>query len=162
MTVESFRSQYFPFSNMYSLESRIQADCGIWVPTSEHAYMSGRFQDRGIQEAVASAARLDTSTSAWRDGLAAKELAYQYIEAGAALSVTDDFERIALMRRVVSQKISKNALIRALLLSTGDEQIYEGNDWGDRFWGVSPIGSEEGENHLGIILMEIRDEELRE
>ena len=162
MTVESFRGQYFPFSNMYPLENRIQADCGIWVPTSEHAYMSARFQDRNIQEAVASAARIDPATPVWRDGLAAKELAYRYIETGAVLSVEDDFARVALMRRVVGQKIRMNASIRELLLSTGDAQIYEGNDWGDRFWGVSPIGSNAGENNLGAILMEIRDQELRE
>lgn len=160
MAVESFRGQYFPFSNMYPLEHAIQADCGIWVPTSEHAYMSARFQDGDVQESVAAAVRVDTATPAWRDGLAAKELAYRYMEAGATLAIEDDIAKIALMRRIIEQKLAVNPTIDELLHATGDQEIYEGNNWGDRFWGVSPVGSRDGANHLGAIYMHIRDKGL--
>ena len=43
------------------------------------------------------------------------------------------------------------------LIETGDRELQEGNNWGDLFWGVD-ITSGEGHNHLGRIIMEIRDE----
>ena len=40
-------------------------------------------------------------------------------------------------------------------MATGDGQIEEGNNWGDRFWGTV---DGEGLNHLGKIIMRIRKE----
>ena len=42
-----------------------------------------------------------------------------------------------------------------LLLATGDAKIVEGNTWGDVFWGVC---NGVGENHLGEILMKVRQD----
>jgi hypothetical protein len=42
-----------------------------------------------------------------------------------------------------------------MLLLTGDEELIEGNFWGDVFWGVC---NGVGKNHLGKILMEVRSE----
>ena len=41
------------------------------------------------------------------------------------------------------------------LASTGNMEIIESNYWGDTFWGVC---DGEGENHLGKIIMKIREE----
>ena len=41
------------------------------------------------------------------------------------------------------------------LLSTGNDKIIEWNNWGDNFWGVSD-NDHLGQNHLGLLLMEIR------
>jgi predicted NAD-dependent protein-ADP-ribosyltransferase YbiA (DUF1768 family) len=156
--IERFRGEYFPFSNMYPLPEWIEADCGVLVPTSEHAYMANRFKDTQIQLAVAAARGLQTGNAIYRDGLAAKKLAHELIEAGEELSAADPIARIALMRRVVSQKVDKNELIHTLLVSTDEQDIQEGNDWGDTFWGVSPVGSGTGQNNLGKIYMELRSE----
>ena len=43
---------------------------------------------------------------------------------------------------------------------TGNLVLEEGNGWHDTFWGVD-LKTGEGENHLGRILMQVR-EELRE
>jgi predicted NAD-dependent protein-ADP-ribosyltransferase YbiA (DUF1768 family) len=154
--IERFRSEYFPFSNMYPLPAWIEADCGVLVPTSEHAYMANRFKDTQIQLAVAAARGLETSNAIYKDGLAAKKLAHELIDAGEELSAADPIARIALMRRVVRQKIDKNDSIRTLLIDTNEKEIQEGNDWGDTFWGVSPVGSGSGQNNLGKIYMGIR------
>ncbi len=45
-----------------------------------------------------------------------------------------------------------------MLVATGQEELVEGNDWEDRFWGVDPPGSNNGENNLGKILMRVRNE----
>ena len=46
---------------------------------------------------------------------------------------------------------------KSKLLSTGDCLLEEGNWWGDKFWGVD-IKTREGENHLGKIIMQVREE----
>jgi predicted NAD-dependent protein-ADP-ribosyltransferase YbiA (DUF1768 family) len=43
--------------------------------------------------------------------------------------------------------------LQELLLATGDQEIQEGNNWNDRFWGVC---DGEGENILGKLLMGLR------
>lgn len=61
-------------------------------------------------------------------------------------------ERLDVMYALVKQKFEEPSL-KALLLATGNEEIEEGNWWGDTFWGtVNGIG----ENHLGKILMRVR------
>lgn len=158
MTIERFRGAYLPFSNMYSLPVPIRADCGVWVPSSEHAYMANRFSSLKVQKEVAAARGEPESQHPCKDAMAARQLAYQHMEKGEKLEIVTDDERVELMRRVVYQKIERNVGVRALLLATDEEMIYEGNDWGDQFWGVSPLGSREGKNHLGQILMQLRSD----
>ena len=158
MTIERFRGAHLPFSNMYSLPVPIRADCDIWVPSSEHAYMANRFSSLKVQKKIATARGESESRHPCKDAIAARQLAYKYIEKGEKLEVVADEERVELMKRVVYQKVERNVGVRALLLSTGAEMIYEGNDWGDQFWGVSPPGSREGKNHLGQILMQLRND----
>lgn len=156
MTIERFRGEYFPFSNMYPLQNWIRADCGLEVPTSEHAYMSNRLKDGDLKIRVALARAADHDDRPYANGIAAKELAHSLIEMGAEEIIPDDFARIALMRRIVSQKVHQNPDVLALLLATGAQEIQEGNTWGDRFWGIFPPGSGEGQNHLGKTYMDIR------
>lgn len=67
--------------------------------------------------------------------------------------------RIYIMRELVRIKFRTHAPLARKLLSTGDRLIIEGNTWNDTFWGVC---DGKGENHLGIILMQVRDELRRE
>ena len=59
------------------------------------------------------------------------------------------------METLVREKFSHNKDLKEMLLETGDAIIEEGNDWNDTFWGVC---NGKGENHLGKILMKIREE----
>ena len=69
---------------------------------------------------------------------------------------------LAVMEDLLWQKFEEPSL-KKLLLATGDEHLEEGNDWHDTFYGVcngqcwsgphKPIG----ENHLGWLLMRVRD-----
>ena len=158
MAVERFRGEFFPFSNMYTMPNWIEADCGVLVPTSEHAYMANRFLDMQLQLAIAAARGLPEETEIYKDGNAAKKLAHEFITAGAELVVKDDIARVGLMKRVVLAKVEANDEVRELLLKTGEVKIEEGNAWEDTFWGISPPGSGNGQNHLGKILMQIRKE----
>lgn len=62
--------------------------------------------------------------------------------------------RVQVMTDLVRIKFSVPYL-RERLLETGDEELIEGNSWGDTFWGMC---QGVGENHLGRILMQIRAE----
>jgi ribA/ribD-fused uncharacterized protein len=64
-----------------------------------------------------------------------------------------DDMRIDVMRSLLLQKFVSGYL-REDLLATGNQFLIEGNTWGDTFWGVC---KGVGENHLGKLLMEIRE-----
>ena len=49
----------------------------------------------------------------------------------------------------------ENPNLRELLIQTHRRELIEGNHWGDTFWGVY---KNEGQNHLGKLLMKIRKE----
>jgi ribA/ribD-fused uncharacterized protein len=53
----------------------------------------------------------------------------------------------------------QNPVLRNLLLDTGDQELIEGNTWGDTFFGVC---NGVGENHLGKIIMRVRAEIQRQ
>lgn len=76
---------------------------------------------------------------------------------GRLLTLREDWDDIKLeiMEDVVRCKFGQNALLREMLLATENLELIEGNTWGDKYWGVC---DGEGENHLGKILMKVRDE----
>jgi predicted NAD-dependent protein-ADP-ribosyltransferase YbiA (DUF1768 family) len=55
----------------------------------------------------------------------------------------------------VYAKFVCNPRLQRMLLDTSDAELVEGNWWGDRFWGTFRGA---GRNHLGKILMRVRDE----
>ena len=62
-----------------------------------------------------------------------------------------------LMLEIVRAKFTQNPVLAARLLATGARKLVEGNTWKDVFWGVD-LRTGEGENHLGQILMQVREE----
>lgn len=65
--------------------------------------------------------------------------------------------RLGVMEILLRQKFGQPDF-RAALLVTGDAYIEETNTWRDTFWGVC---DEVGENHLGKLIMKIRDESIK-
>lgn len=108
-------------------------------PTLEHAYQASKASTEEEKELIRRA----------RTPMEAKKL-------GRALILPEGWEdgRVELMRRLVRSKF-ENPLLRELLLLTGDAELIQDNKWNDRFWGIC---RGEGENWLGKILMEIRQE----
>ena len=78
-------------------------------------------------------------------------------KAGKSLQLRKDWEQVKLdiMYQLVRQKFYRNMSLHRKLLDTGDLQLVEGNWWGDTFWGIC---NGQGHNHLGKILMKVRDE----
>lgn len=114
--------------------------------TAEHAYQSSKTREVGDIEWVRS------SPSAG----VAKRRGGTRGENGRLITVRENWKeiRVAIMRRIVFEKFLQNPDLCAKLLATEDALLVEGNWWRDFFWGVC---NGVGENKLGKILMETRD-----
>jgi len=78
---------------------------------------------------------------------------------GRKVELRNNWDRVKLdvMRRVVRAKFEQHPNLAQYLLDTGDADLIEGNTWHDIYWGVD-LKTGEGENHLGKILMALRQE----
>ena len=78
---------------------------------------------------------------------------------GRRVQLRPDWEqvKVGLMEEIVRAKFTQNAQLAQQLLATDGRYLAEGNTWGDTFWGVN-LRSGRGENHLGKILMTVREE----
>jgi len=68
--------------------------------------------------------------------------------------------KLKSMEKFLRQKFEYKKF-KNLLISTGDETLVEGNWWHDNFWGdchCKKCKDIEGQNHLGKILMRLREE----
>lgn len=75
---------------------------------------------------------------------------------GRVIQMRSDWDAVKLevMENLIRQKFLTEPL-KSKLQSTVPDEIQEGNWWGDFYWGtVNGVG----ENHLGKILMKVRDE----
>jgi ribA/ribD-fused uncharacterized protein len=77
---------------------------------------------------------------------------------GKLVAIRDDWEdvKISIMEDLIRQKFNQEPY-KTKLINTGDVEIQEGNNWGDKFWGVC-IKTKIGENNLGKLIMKIRKE----
>ena len=75
---------------------------------------------------------------------------------GRQITLREDWDLVKdqVMLSNLRNKFYLDRNLWELLLLTGDEELVEVNHWGDRYWGVDGTG----ENHLGILLMQVRDE----
>ena len=135
--IPEFKNEYFFLSNFY--ESPIEYN-GMEYPSVEHAYQAQKTLD--INERFPFVCK-DKSPAA------AKKL-------GRKLTLRDDWEEVKerIMEELVFIKFDTNEKLRLLLLSTGDEELQEGNYWGDDYWGVC---NGLGANKLGKTLMAVRE-----
>jgi ribA/ribD-fused uncharacterized protein len=139
--IDSFRGKYRFLSNFYSAPIEYE---GIVYPTSENAYQAAKSENPSVWRAFASVSMSPGNAKKWGGWLT---------EAGFVRPDWHDV-RLEIMLAILRVKFAIPEL-RDLLLGTGDEELVEGNTWGDKFWGVC---DGEGENHLGKLLMQVRRE----
>lgn len=68
-------------------------------------------------------------------------------------------ERLGIMESVLTAKFEQNPNLMKSLVETGNRRLINGNNKGEIFWGID-LYSWRGENHLGEILMTIRNKEI--
>lgn len=137
--IEKFRGKYRFLSNFWPAVVALDQ---YQYPTVEHAYQAAKTLDQAMRRKIRQT-----------------EKPGQTKKLGRKVEMRPDWEQIKLqvMEDLVRQKFTRHPELGAQLIATGDAEIQEGNTWGDRFWGVD-AKTGEGENHLGRILMKIRDE----
>lgn len=133
-----FRGKYQFLSNMYS--APFEWD-GRTYKNSEAAFQSAKSLDPEVRDEFSE-----------MTGVVAKR-------EGKRVLLRRDWEEVKddIMEEVVREKFLQNPDLLKKLIDTGDMELVEGNRWHDKYWGVD-LASGEGENHLGIILMRIREE----
>lgn len=135
--IDRFTGEFAFLSNFYS--ARIFYAGMSWA-TTEHAYQAMKSLDMQYRN------RIRLAAGAGR----AKRL-------GRGAKLRDDWEniKIGVMEEIVRRKFQEHPALAQRLLQTGEAELVEGNTWGDTFWGVC---RGVGDNHLGKILMKVREE----
>lgn len=135
--ISSFSGPHRFLSNFWSVEVTLD---GVVYHSVENAYQAAKTLDRNARSVLTYCTAGD-----------AKRI-------GKGFELRPDWENIklAVMEDLLRQKFSQEPH-RSRLLETVGRELVEGNWWGDTFWGVCQGF---GENHLGKLLMKIRDEYL--
>lgn len=139
--IDKFDGKYSFLSNFYFSPIEIY---DIGYPTVEHAFQAAKTLDKSLRKAIAAA---PTPGQAKR--------------MGRQVQLRPDWEevKIGVMEHCLREKF-KDPELRQKLLDTEDQYLQEGTTWHDRFWGVCSCErcQGQGENHLGYLLMKIRNE----
>lgn len=117
-----------------------------------YVYFEGRYY-KSSEHAFQAAKTLDEVE---RDRIAQSPTPYKAKRLGRKVKLRNDWDQVKLdvMEKILRNKFTDKNLKHALL-ETGDAELIEGNTWGDTYWGVC---RGKGQNHLGKLLMKIRDE----
>ena len=140
--IKQFQDEYRFLSNFYPVT--ITYDSFLF-PTVEHAYQYAKFDNEEIQDEIRAA----------HSPGEAKRIANRYKN---FISPIFRIGKRSLMLHLCREKFNPaNEDLCNKLLATYPAELIEGNYWNDRYWGVD-LRTNQGENHLGKILMQIREE----
>ena len=134
--VDLFRGEYAFLSNFQKCNIEFEGDV---YPTVEHAFQAAKTFDKEERKRILSFA----------SPVIAKRI-------GRKVKLRPDWEYVKcdIMLLLLKKKFEDPELAEKLL-ATGDAELIEGNNHGDRFWGMV---NGEGKNMLGKLLMEVRDD----
>ena len=138
--IEHFENEQYAFlSNFELVDIEFR---GYIYPSVEHAYQSAKSDD-----------------TEWKRKCQDREIKPGKIKSSAKhITAVDGWNqlRLKVMKECIRKKFQQEPY-KQMLLDTGDKYIQEGNHWFDAFWGVR-VDNDKGQNHLGKIIMDIRDE----
>ena len=142
--IDSFHGDHEFLSNFYPAMVK---SGGLRFSTVEHAYQASKTNDHFAWVKI-------SNMPASQAGKAKRM--------GRKLRMRKDWDVIKLskMRSFLYQKFNDYDNLKQRLLATGDAMLIEGNHWHDNFWGnckCDKCKHIEGRNHLGKLLMEIRE-----
>jgi len=141
MGIYKFQGEHRFLSNFYLIPDGIEYE-GILYPTVEHGFQAAKSDNVDVRRAIAQESTPSLAKSA-----------------GQKVSLRDDWNklRIPIMGELLCIKFNKEPF-RLMSMNTYPDELIEGNNWGDRFWGVC---DGEGKNWLGELLMEIREQLMK-
>lgn len=138
--INDFRGDYRWLSNFYPCNVKY---LDMVFTSVEHAYQAAKSEDVEVRGRISYLISPAEAKSA-----------------GKTIEIRKDWKDVKLdiMENLLRQKFCKGSELSYRLLDTNDEELIEGNTWGDKFWGVC---NGVGKNNLGKLLMKIRND-LRE
>ncbi len=139
--IKEFQKEYRWLSNFTFFEAPLVYQ-EMKFPTNEHFYVAMKTKDVEVRKQVSEHPLKGVK------------------KFGQTLTVREDWKgiRLGVMLYGLRYKFSENnPILRQKLIDTGDQELQEGNYWNDKFWGVC-LKTGEGENNLGSLLMQVRDE----
>lgn len=161
---------FYEFSNFY--KAAFELDGKSW-PTTEHYFQAAKFPDHPeYQEIIRNCSTpgkcFTIAQQKKKGGYAVKwavnpktgdnrllnDIITQYKDT-VRIRVDWDDVRISVMTKCLTAKFSQNECLKNLLLSTGKKHIIEDSPRDD-YWGIGKNNN--GQNHLGRLLMEVREE----
>lgn len=135
--INEFKGEYRFLSNFFMTD--VEFDGEIY-PSSEHAYMAAKTTRLDVRWAIKNCASPADAKKMGRT---------------VGLRAGWDNMKYAIMHELLMDKFERNPIIRQKLIDTGDQQLVEGNWWGDKIWGVC-LKTGQGQNQLGQALMTVR------
>ena len=142
--ISIFRGKHRFLSNFYPCHVKIYWE-EMYFDTTEHAYQAAKTLDKTERLQIQQAATPGE----------AKKL-------GQKVSLRRHWNNIKndIMLELVRQKFVFNYDLAQRLLDTKDQELVEGNTWHDNWFGscVCLKCGDKGQNWLGKILMEVRDQ----
>ena len=134
-----YEQEFYVFSNLSSF--KLEWKGVLWM-TSEHAYHSEKFEDLKIIKQL-------KNTRSAHDAM---KLAYANKD---KYKKNWDSIKLGIMKKILMAKVQQHPYVKKKLLESGNKELVE-NSWRDSYWGGGP--NKDGENHLGKLWMEVRDE----
>ena len=139
--IYGFQGKFRWLSNMWPVEIEIN---GIKFMSSENAYQASKYSGQmDTIKKLALMPALETKTFV-KDKIL-----------NPWTTVDFDNKKLGYMKLFLKKKF-ENPTLRQKLINTGSVHIEETNTWNDTYWGCCPQSV--GENNLGKLLMEIRQE----
>jgi ribA/ribD-fused uncharacterized protein len=140
--IDRFDGEYSFLSNFHPWVVKYE---GIYYPTAEHAFQAAKTTDTNLR------LRIANMTAPGKAKYAGRTL---------KLRLNWDAIKDDVMLTILRDKFEYGFEMANLLIATGDAELMEGNNWGDRYWGrVRKVdGTWVGKNILGLLLMQVRFE----
>ncbi|MCF7843736.1 NADAR family protein [Candidatus Gracilibacteria bacterium] len=137
-----YEHEFYVFSNYSSFMLEWK---GKLYPTSEHAYHSEKFEDEKLKEEL-------RNTRSAHDS-------QKFANANKDKRRSDwDDVKLGIMKEILKEKVLQHPYVMKKLIDSGQKELVE-DSWRDNYWGWGP--NKDGENHLGKLWMEVRDELVR-
>ena len=150
--IDKFEGRYRFLSNFYPCKIEHQ---GITYPSVENFYVAMKVNDQQLINGIY------YTPGDFREMIARITNPAEVKKLGSKVKLRTgwDEKKLEVMNWAVRQKF-KDETLAELLLSTGDQELIEGTWWHDKFWGICICTkcANKGENHLGKILMTVREE----
>jgi len=136
IVIDEFKGQYSCFSNFYPRQVKYKDKI---YKTKEHAYQCQKATNQEDFDSI-----FNSSTP------------FQAKQRGKQIQIKKYWNqfKVSIMKQIVLEFFKQHGDLKDILLSTNTFLLIEGNHWNDTFWGVC---NGVGENHLGKILMEVRE-----